>query len=76
MVNKALTKFSDLKKILVFVRLSVFEATAIGIAQKTNKIDLVPGCSPISVAAAVLFMTLQASDAKKSLEEIAGMNVI
>ena len=55
-----------LKKYLCLLGLlSVFEATAIRIAQKTNEIDLVPGCSPISVAAAALFMTLQASDEKK-----------
>ena len=65
------------KKLLCLLGLlSIFKATAIGIAQKTIEIDLVPVCSSFSVAAAALFMTLQASDAKKSLEEIAGMNAI
>ena len=42
------------------------------IVQKTNELDLVPVRSPISVAAThVLFMIVQASVEKKSLEEVA-----
>ena len=49
------------------------EFTAKGIAQKANELGIVPGRSPISVAAAALFMALQASNQKKALDEVAHM---
>ncbi len=41
------------------------------IAKKAQDLDIVPGRSPISVAAAAIYMASQASDDKKSQKEIA-----
>ena len=59
-------KFSDfnLNSCLLGLLPSV-EITAMGIAQKANELAIVPGCSPISVAAAALFMALQVSDVRR-----------
>ncbi|KAK7094899.1 hypothetical protein V1264_006385 [Littorina saxatilis] len=46
------------------------QKAATHIARKAVEIDLVPGRSPISVAAAAIYMASQASDDKKSQREI------
>jgi transcription initiation factor TFIIB len=46
------------------------QRAATGIAKKAVDLDLVPGRSPISVAAAAIYMATQASSDKKSQREI------
>ena len=46
------------------------QRAATHIARKAVELDLVPGRSPISVAAAAIFMASQASDQKKTQKEI------
>lgn len=47
------------------------QKAAIHIAEKSVNLDIVPGRSPISVAAAAIYMASQASNCKKSQKEIA-----
>lgn len=47
------------------------QRAATGIAKKAVDIDIVPGRSPISVAAAAIYMASQASDDKRTQREIA-----
>merc|ERR1712241_178601 len=45
------------------------------IAKKAVDLDIVPGRSPISVAAAAIYMASQASDDKRSQKEIADVTI-
>merc|ERR1719430_1890812 len=47
------------------------QKAATGIAKKAVDLDIVPGRSPISVAAAAIYMASQASDDKRTQREIA-----
>jgi len=47
------------------------QKAATGIAKKAVDVDIVPGRSPISVAAAAIYMASQASDDKRTQREIA-----
>ncbi|KAK0178731.1 hypothetical protein PV327_007594 [Microctonus hyperodae] len=49
---------------------NMVQRAATVIAKKAGEIDIVPGRSPISIAAAAIYMASQASDQKKSQKEI------
>jgi transcription initiation factor TFIIB len=50
---------------------SSVQKAAAHIARKAVELDIVPGRSPISVAAAAIYMASQASDDKRTQKEIA-----
>lgn len=54
--------FSELNKMV--------EKAATSIARKAVDMDIVPGRSPISVAAAAIYMASQATDTRKTQKEI------
>lgn len=68
---QAITTGDFMSRFCSYLELSnTIEKAATHIARRAVELDLVPGRSPISVAAAAIYMASQASDKKKSANDI------